>query len=386
MNTLLDSWNFKHDEVDNAASALDELRSAKKAGKPYLIAFLDMLMPEKDGETLAKEIKNDPEISNTLLVMMSSAGAALERKFKDSALFAATFPKPIRKSHLFDCIANLLGEERLAEETPLETSRPLLSAIPSEILLVEDNEINQKVACAILSKMGITPDIAANGADAVKILESKKYDLILMDIQMPVMDGFEATKMIRDRNSKVLNHDIRIIAMTAHALKDDKRKCLEAGMNDYVSKPVNPRELANAISRQISGIPVSFGTDTVTRMKNEKRTVNPDIFNVDTLLERVFDDKDLLNELIILFFKDTPVLISSLKTYYKAGDIKQVQNTAHTIKGMAGNFSAESLQKIAFQLEQACRSGDLNKAGLLIDTVEMEFDRLTREIKKLKKI
>ncbi|HCE44805.1 MAG TPA: hypothetical protein DET40_14790 [Lentisphaeria bacterium] len=385
MSTLLGSWNFKHDEVDNASSALNALRDAKKSGRPYLIAFLDMLMPETDGETLAREIKDDPGISNTLLVMMSSAGPAIERKFKDTGLFDANFPKPIRKSHLFDCIATLLGEERLAEEAPIETSKPLLNAKPSKILLVEDNEINQKVACAILSKMGITPDIAVNGAEAVNMLGSKTYDLVLMDVQMPVMDGFEATRMIRDRNSKVLNHDVRIIAMTAHALKDDRAKCLEAGMDDYVSKPVNPGELANAISRQISGSPVSFGTDTVNRMKKEKRTVNPDIFNIDALLERVFDDKDLLNELIDLFFKDTPVLISSLKTHYRAGDIKQVQNTAHAIKGMSGNFSAENLQKTAFQLEQACKAGDSAKAGLLIDTVEMEFELLGKEIKKLKK-
>ncbi len=385
MSTLLSSWNFKHDEVDSASSALATLRAAKKSGSPYLIAFLDMLMPDTDGETLAIEIKKDPEISNTVLVMMSSAGPILERKFRESGLFAANFPKPIRKSHLFDCIATLLGEERLAEATPLETRKPMENAGNLKVLLVEDNEINQKVACAILSKMGIAPDIAVNGAEAVKILESKKYDLILMDVQMPVMDGFEATREIRDRNSKVLDHDARIIAMTAHALKGDKDKCIGAGMNDYVSKPVDPGELANAISRQTSGSPISFGSDTVTRLKKEKGTVNLDIFNVDTLLERVFDDKDLLNELIDLFFKDAPKLMSSIKTSYKAGDLKQVQNTAHTIKGMAGNFSAESLQKTAFQLEQTCKAGDFAKAGLIIDTVEMEFELLKKEIGKLKR-
>ncbi len=384
MRTLLSSWNFKHDEVEDASSALAAIHGAKKAGSPYHIAFLDMLMPDIDGESLAREIRKDPGISGTILVMMSSAGPAIEKKFRDSGLFDAYFPKPIRKSHLFDCIANLLGEKRLSEDIPAESGASILKAKTAKILLVEDNEINQKVACAILAKLGFSPDLAGNGAEAVKALETKAYDLVLMDVQMPVMDGFEATRMIRDRSSGVLDHDIRIIAMTAHALKDDREKCLEAGMNDYVSKPVNPEELAKAISRQLSGGKATFGTDTAIRRKKGNRGINPDIFNINTLMERVFDDNDLLNELIELFLKDAPGLVTSLKDSFRAGDLKKVQNTAHTIKGMAGNFSAESLQKTSLALEQACKAGDPVKAGLLIDTVEMEFELLKKEILKLK--
>ncbi|MFZ2654256.1 MAG: response regulator [Victivallales bacterium] len=384
MEKLLDSWEFTHDEVENASSALDALRSAKKAGTPYKIAFLDMLMPLIDGEALAAEIKNDPGISGTILVMMSSAGQILEKSIKDKKLFTASLPKPVRKSHLFDCIANLTGENQFIKETAVaETAAPASDRTAvRKILLAEDNEINQKVACAILAKMNIRPDIATNGFEAVKKLERNTYDLVLMDIQMPVLDGFQATKLIRDRSSKVLNHDIPIIAMTAHALKGDREKCLATGMDDYVSKPVNPKDLAEAIARQISGGPEFKGTPAARDIQGEDVKLNAAVFDLDTLMERVFGDKEFLKELVGIFFKDTPVHIGALRSAYKDNDMSEIQRIAHTIKGSAGNFAAISLQKTALSLEHAGKAGDYKKTGLLIDAVEMAFEILKDEIKK----
>ncbi len=384
MSNMLSSWEFMHDEVSDAKTALETLRNAKNAGTPYHLAFLDMLMPEIDGESLAREIKNDPLIKDTQLVMMSSAGPSFEKKYRDTNLFAAIQSKPVKKSQLFDCIATLLGENKLiGENRGLEDIKSSLKNHETKrILLVEDNEINQKVAVAILSKMNIKPDLAQNGAEAVRILEGKSYDLIIMDIQMPVMDGLEATKIIRDKNSKVINHDVPIVAMTAHALKGDREKCIEAGMDDYVSKPVKPADLADAISRQLSGF-----TRVEQEMKVEKakaETVDSIIFDVDSLMERISGDKDFFDELVKLFIDDTPKHFASIRNAFKNKDAEKIQHIAHTIKGSAGNFGASSLQKVALSLEQTAKTGDFNKIGHLIDVVEMEFEILKKEISKIK--
>ena len=384
MNNMLSSWEFMHDEVEDAKTALETLRNAKNAGTPYLLAFLDMLMPEMDGDALAKEIKNDPLLCDTQLVMMSSAGPSFEKKYRGSTLFSAILSKPIKKSQLFDCIAALLGENNLIRESSAfkDIQSSLKNHDTKKVLLVEDNEINQKVAIAILSKMNLKPDIAQNGAEAVGILESQTYDLILMDIQMPLMDGIEATKIIRDKNSKVINHDVPIIAMTAHALKGDREKCIAAGMDDYVSKPVKPGDLSEAISGQLSGF-----KRAEQRLKNEipeAETVNSNIFDVDSLMERISGDREFFEELVKLFIEDTPKHFESIKNAYKGKDVEKIQQIAHTIKGSAGNFGASSLQKVALSLEQTAQAGNLSRIGHLIDAVEMEFEILKKEIRKIK--
>ncbi len=385
MNNMLSSWEFMHDEVEDAKTALETLRNAKNAGIPYHLAFLDMLMPEMDGESLAREIKSDPLISNTQLVMMSSAGPSFEKKYRDSKLFAAIQSKPVKKSQLFDCIATLLGENKLIRESVgFEDIQPP-SEIPNfkNVLLVEDNEINQKVATAILSKMNIRPDIASNGAEAIRILESKIYDLILMDIQMPVMDGLAATRIIRDKNSKVINHDVKIIAMTAHALKGDREKCLASGMDDYVSKPVKPKDLSDAISRQFSGR-TDIEPPELKNENHEEKTPNSSIFDVNSLMERISGDKEFFEELVKLFIEDTPKHFAAMRNAYEKKDVEEIQNIAHTIKGSSGNFGASSMQKAALLLEQTAKTGDFDKMCHLIDAIETEFETLKNEIVKIR--
>jgi CheY-like chemotaxis protein/HPt (histidine-containing phosphotransfer) domain-containing protein len=245
---------------------------------------------------------------------------------------------------------------------------------------VEDNEINQKVAIAILSKMNIKPDIAPNGAEAVGILESKTYDLILMDIQMPVMDGLEATRIIRDKNSKVINHDVPIIAMTAHALKGDREKCIAAGMDDYVSKPVKPKDLSEAISMQFSGH--KRAEQQLKDKEGEAETVKSVIFDANSLMDRISGDREFFEELVNLFIEDTPRHFESMKNACKEKDAEEIRNIAHTVTGSAGNFGAYSLQKSALSLEQTARTGDFSEIGCLIDAVETEFEILKNEIGK----
>ncbi|NSW86488.1 MAG: PAS domain S-box protein [Syntrophobacteraceae bacterium] len=251
--SMLETFKCRHKEVPDAPTAMEELRSAVRSDDPYKIAVLDMQMPDIDGDTLGRMIKEDPELADTLLVMMTSVGIKSEAAhFKDSG-FSALMTKPVKLAHLRKCLAGILAQEQT--ETPRRLSlfpRPRLAKDSKpgvRILLVEDNIINQKVAQRILERIGYQADTVANGLEAIKALETIAYDLVLMDVQMPEMDGYEATRRIRTVPSTVKNPGVPILAMTAHALKGDREKCLDAGMDDYITKPVNPEELADALAR-----------------------------------------------------------------------------------------------------------------------------------------
>jgi len=323
-------------------------------------------------------------ISKRLVEKMGGAIGVVSEEGKGSTFWFTVMLEKLQQQQQADTPAPSSARPIIAADSPTPPP-PSTSTASRRVLLAEDNEINQKVACAILAKMGIAPDIASNGFEAVKKLEKNRYDLVLMDIQMPVMDGFEATKLIRDRNSKVLDHDVRIIAMTAHALKGDRVKCLDAGMDDYVAKPVKPKDLSDAINRQLSG-QASTARELQPEPADEpvQEPANSAVFDMEILMQRVFGDREFLKELIDIFLKDTPVHINALRTAYRAKELTELQRLAHTIKGSSGNFAAGNLQKAALSLEQTCKAGDIKNAGTLIDAVEREFEVLEKEIIKIK--
>jgi len=253
----LKSWGCRYGNVSSGMQALKELRLAVDRKDPYEIAIIDMQMPEMDGETVGKKIKQDPDLKNTILVLMTSMGQRGDAKRLEKIGFAAYLTKPIRQSKLYDCLATVTGvrKEATMEHSAAIVTRHSLSEHRKRkvrILLAEDNMINQKVALNILKKLGYSADAVANGKEAVKALEMIPYDMVLMDCQMPEMDGYEATGEIRNLESKVLNHNLIIIAMTANAMKGDREKCLNAGMDDYLSKPVKPDEFLNILEKWIS--------------------------------------------------------------------------------------------------------------------------------------
>jgi CheY-like chemotaxis protein len=252
VTTLLRRWGCRFEEASDGKGALDRLLEATGGGDPFDVALLDMLMPGMDGAELGRRIGENPAFRETQLIMMTSLGERGERARLADLNFAGYLTKPLRQSQLQECLASVLGRTK-----PVATVQPRRRvALSTEarsikrgarILLAEDNVINQLVALKILGKLGYRADAVANGLEVIKALETIPYDLVLMDCQMPEMDGFEATRAIR--NSKT---DIPIIAMTANAMKGDRELCLEAGMNDYLSKPVKPVELAAALERWLS--------------------------------------------------------------------------------------------------------------------------------------
>ena len=251
----LKAWNCsKYDEAPDGIKALEILRKAAKTDDPFAIAIIDMQMPLMDGENLGRSIKNDPLIKDTTLVMLSSLGLRGDLAAMKEIGFAAYLTKPIRSSQLYDCLITVTKPQQKADAKKLSSivTKHTLAENKKRnlrLLIAEDNSINQKVVLHIIEKFGYHADAVANGQEAVEALQMVSYDLVLMDIQMPRMDGYQATMQIRKKNSKVLNPKIPIIALTAHAMIGDQKKCIETGMDDYLPKPINPQELFDKIAK-----------------------------------------------------------------------------------------------------------------------------------------
>jgi CheY-like chemotaxis protein/HPt (histidine-containing phosphotransfer) domain-containing protein len=243
--------------------------------------------------------------------------------------------------------------------------RNLFAGRNARILLAEDNITNQQVAVGILNKFGLRADAVADGAEAVKALETVPYDLVLMDVQMPGMDGPEATRRIRDPQSKVRNRAVPIIAMTARALQGDRERYLEAGMNDYVSKPVSPQALAEVLARWLP-------------QQNDAQA--PVVFDRAGMLERLMDDADLARVVTETFLDDAPRQIEALRGYVDAWDAAGAERQAHSLKGASSNVGGEALRALAFEMEKAGKAGDLDSVRARMGDLEREFARLKEAI------
>jgi two-component system, sensor histidine kinase and response regulator len=264
LSNLVSAWKM---QVSNAASgdeALERLRRAIREGQPYDVALLDVQMPEMDGFTLAASIKGDPALADTRLIVLTSLGHALRSAELKQLGIEAYLVKPVKQSRLFDCLVSELRSRAKVESTaeflaPLATSFSAPSKIESEfkkarILLAEDNFINQKVALGQLRRLRYRADCAANGCEVLEALQRISYDLIIMDCQMPEMDGYETSRTIRQREKQSgppcpWKSPVHIIALTAHALEGEREKCLGAGMDDYLSKPLRQADLQAALAR-----------------------------------------------------------------------------------------------------------------------------------------
>jgi CheY-like chemotaxis protein len=385
----LKSWGCLYDEASNGLEGLAQLHRAVANGDPFEIAILDMQMPEMGGEALGRKIKQDPDLKKTILVIMSSLGQRGDAKRLAEAGFAAYLTKPVKQSQLYDCLVTVTGAQKEAvQERPAAiVTRHSIAENKKRnvhILLAEDDMTNQKVALNILGKFGLRADVVANGKEAIQALAMVPYDLVLMDCQMPVMDGYEATRRIREReaskrgtkecniqNPRSMIRRIPIIAMTAHAMAGDQKKCLEAGMDDYVIKPVNPQVLADTIEKWLAE-PDGLECDTTNK---DKRSLE-DVFDKDDLLQRLMGDNELASEILEGFIEDIPNKLAALKEAITNADASLIQCLAHTLKGASANVGALALREIAFQLEVAAKSEDLEKAYLLISNLNRQFEIL----------
>jgi PAS domain S-box-containing protein len=375
LRELLRSWGCRFDEAKGGVEALEKLGQAHSAGDPFRVALLDMQMPDMDGKTLGREIKADPLLSDTRLVMLTSVGQRGDVAALQEIGFSAYLNKPVRNSHLYECLTTVLGIPSTGSEGP---GRPMITRHTlqegrkrrSRILVAEDNVVNQKVALRLLEKLGHHADAVANGQEAVTALETVPYDLVLMDVQMPEMNGLEATRAIRAPQAKVLRRDIPIVAMTAHALKGDRDKCLDSGMNDYISKPVTTSALKEILEKLLGGESCSKASSPMP-----KPTL-PVPVNIDRLHDITDGDFAFEQELIESFLTDTERHVADLESAVREENDEALKLQAHAIKGSSANAGAGRLEEIAVRLEGISVGEQSERARELLEDLRSEFQRV----------
>jgi len=384
LSQQLSHWGCIPEVAEDAETALKMIADSLTNGTPYRIAILDMMMPGMDGEELAREIRRDPRNDVTELILLTSAGQhGRSADLKESG-FSAYLSKPVKQSTLYNCVGTVLGTQPSEQEPSnrcIITEYVLSEAVRTQakILLAEDNAINQRVALRILGKAGLRAVVAENGVQALEAVSTGAFDLVLMDMQMPEMDGLEATRRIRELDG--VQNSVPIIAMTANAMREDREACLAAGMNDYLSKPIDANDLLEKISVHL--------TQSVTLCSSEGNTVNHDSpapkqppeppIDIDAGLERI-QDYGTWNDVIYVYLEDTRQRLASLREAIDRDDSERAAFEAHTIGGGSAEIKADRMHSVANELEETLKTGDYGKANSLQKALRDEFKRLAKYI------
>ncbi len=396
LTTRLTAWGMRPSETEDGPEALQTLHRALEEKDPFRVAMIDMQMPGMDGDALGRVIQANPRLAALQMVMMTSLGVRGDARRFAQIGFAAYLTKPIRHQELKEVLALILTRQdeedtRRPAITTRHTARTSLKRFAAHrvrLLLVEDNITNQQVALSILRKLGLySVDVVADGREAVEALQAIPYDLVLMDVQMPVMDGLEATRHIRTLKPANPNHQIPIIAMTAHAMQGDRERCLQAGMDDYLPKPVTAQLLAEVLERWLPHGERDGGQEKDNREQDRPPASfiddkPPLIFDRAVFLERLLGDEQVAQMILTRFLADVPHQIEALKDYLEAGDGSGVERQAHTLKGAALNVGGEALGAVAFEIEQAGRAGNLADVKVRLPDLEEHFARLKEAINR----
>jgi CheY-like chemotaxis protein/HPt (histidine-containing phosphotransfer) domain-containing protein len=383
LQEMLTNWRMNPTVVASGREALAALDKAARSGNPYALVLLDGMMPEMDGFELAARIKGQPGLVGAALMMLSSA----DRK-EDSARcrqlgVSAYLVKPIRQSDLLDVIVTTLHSHLPAVDGSGEAARPAAQVASHRLrlLLAEDNPVNQRLAVRLLEKRGHQVTVVNTGRQAVAAALEQSFDAILMDVQMPEMDGFEATAAIREREKSSGTHHT-IIAMTAHAMKGDRERCLEAGMDGYVSKPLQPDALYAAIERQAAA-PAAPPAPVAPPGENVAAPVEPVALDEAVLREQFGDDAGLLNEIAGIFVANCSTWQAELRSATEAQDATRLQLGAHTVKGAVGYFGDQEAYNAAYQLELMGKGRDLRGAAAACDVLDRALERLQSALRAI---
>jgi signal transduction histidine kinase/CheY-like chemotaxis protein len=349
LQTQLTRWHTRPTAVGSGQEALDALVDAAAAGRPFVLVLLDVNMPGLDGFQVAERIKSRPELAGATIMMLSSSGQHGETSRCKEVGVAAYLTKPIQAPDLYDAICRVLTHTVVSPaDVPAATPSAKAPVRRLRVLLAEDNVVNQRVAGGLLTKRGHEVTVTSNGQEAVDAAESGGFDVVLMDVQMPVMGGIEATAAIREREGGTGGH-LRILAMTAHAMTGDRERCLAAGMDGYLSKPIDPVMLYAALEHDGAGSTSTSLPPAAPAMAIDR----------EQLLMRLGGDEELLTEVVDLFLADCPVRLTAIKTAVDARDAEGIRKAAHALKGAAGNLSAARLVAATQTLERIGADGRL---------------------------
>jgi two-component system sensor histidine kinase/response regulator len=343
------NWRMRPTVVDGGRAALDALTLAAGQGQPFGLVLLDANMPDLDGFDIAEQVSRRPQLAGSTIMMLSSSGLEGDVSRCKALGIAAYLTKPIKASDLFDAICRTLDRTPIAAPHSVHTksATPSAPARLARVLVAEDNIVNQRVALGLLSRRGHAVTVVNNGREAVDALASHTFDLVLMDVQMPEMGGFEATAAIRARERETGGH-VRIVAMTAHAMNGDRERCVAAGMDGYVSKPLDPRMLFAVVEDEPPAVPAAAST--------------PSTFDRTAALERLDGDEALLSDVIGIFLEDCPARLKAIKAAVDAREPEAIRVEAHGLKGAASNLSATSLFDAAEVLERVGAESRLDAA------------------------
>ena len=382
------AWGIDYKSTQNPIEALEWIRQ----GEVFDIALIDQQMPEMDGPQLAAKISESRLVKSFPLLLISSMRVDLQ----ESGLFTTQLLKPVRPSQLYDTLVGILARENPPVHIPAPGQASVFDPgmgkrLPLQILVAEDHVTNQRLALLTLEGLGYRADVAANGLEVLEALERQSYDVILMDVQMPEMDGLEATRLVRQRWPD--KEGPRIIAMTANVTKDDRLACLAAGMNDYLPKPIRVEELIAALSRSQ---PLAKKTLLTPKDRRSGITLQRDEPKDDfsngildsnalyALLKLVGNDNTRFSKLINSFLDETPPLLTNLHEAMRAGDQELFRRAAHTLKSSSLDFGAVKLSVLGQQLENAGKTGRLKAAMDLVLEADAEYERVQDQLKKIR--
>ncbi len=372
LTEMLTRWEMEPKAVSGGEAALEELQAAQKAGDPYPLVLLDGNMPGMDGFAVAQHIKEHERLAGASIMMLTSAARPGDRARCLELGVASYVSKPIKRSDLFDTITDVLAH-RPGKRIPRTRVRPPTPE-PSRrlrVLVAEDNAVNQQVAMGFLDRAGHAAVVVSSGREVLATLEHHDFDLILMDVQMPGLDGLETTAAIRERERTTGAH-IPIVALTAHVVKGDAERCLAAGMDGYVAKPLRARELFAAIESAL---------DPARRVPAHRPRAT--IFDEALLLERVGGDRVALAQLVELFLADAPRLVAEICGAIEAKNTTALQAAAHTLKGAVSNFAAPGATQAAARLLQLGESDRLSGARDACTILEREIDQLRAALSEM---
>ncbi|NVM23127.1 MAG: response regulator [Desulfobacterales bacterium] len=412
---ILRSFTFDVDTASSAEEGLEKLREGLTGDKPFELVVVDWKMPGTDGIAASKRIKEDPQLSHIPIIMMTAFGREDEMRQAGTVGVDAFLIKPLRPSLLFDTIMKLFGQKESESTAPLYQTIAMESVIMerlkgARILLVEDNAINRDLAFEILANAGLIVETANNGKEAVEAVDRATYDCVLMDLQMPEMDGFEATRVIREKEERAGQAKLKgknegdlsaisyelpahrervpIIAMTAHAMKGDREKCVEAGMDDYVTKPIDPEAMFSKLTGWIKPGKRQAAIE-VTADHGGGREVDEDLppmlpgIDIEQGLRRLAGNRKLFKKLLKVFSTEFAGAAEEIRNALEAKEMHVARLRVHTLKGVAGNISAKDLHATAQELEMAIEENVPEGCDMLLDNLEKTLRQVLESLRTL---
>ena len=374
LEEMIANWRMKPVAAANGPAAMEALQRAHKNGTPFRLVLLDGHMPGMDGFEVAARVKQDPQLHAAEVILLTSAGRGEDVARAKTVGVAAALSKPVKQSELWDAIVtalNVPGRQKARAPTSAAVNRRARAREPLRVLLAEDNPVNQEVALRLLERRGHSVIVAENGKQALTAIERHKFDLVLMDVQMPEMGGLEATQLIRE-NEKATGEHLPILAMTAHAMQGDRERCIAAGMDGYLAKPIDPKSFFQTVEG-ISQRAAQGETTAKEAVGREQGGDDRRSLDAKALLEWFSGNRKLLRDIVKTFRDDCPRMMSRIRSALAANDANLLAEGAHALKGSVGNFGPTAALEATREMEKIARQGKLDGAWELYATLEDEI-------------